>query len=135
MNKVRLGCATLVVKGDSVLLGRSNKKHIYGQLVIPGGGVEYGECFCDTSRREIREETGIEIDNIKQVGIYEIIKPDQDNHRVIIFCHAEYKSGEVVASDDLIDANFYTREQIVDEINAGNICDTPLQMLANSGWA
>jgi len=135
MKNIRLGCATLVTKGDKVLLGRSNKKHIYGQLVVPGGGVEYGECFCDTSRREILEETGIQIQNIRQVGVYEIVKPDQDNHRVIIFCHADYKSGEIKASDDLIEAAFYTRAQIADEIKKGTICEVPLKMLRDSGWA
>ena len=134
MDKPRLGCATLVIKGDSVLLGRSNKKFIYGQLVVPGGGVDFGEYFYDTAKREIFEETGIEIENVRHIGLYEIVKPKENNHRVIIFCHADYKGGEIIASDDLMEASFFTREQIANEIKAGNICEVPLQMLKDSGW-
>lgn len=32
-----------------------------GQLVVPGGGLEFGESIADGSRREFREETGVDI--------------------------------------------------------------------------
>ena len=47
-------------------------------IITPGGGVELFERMEDTVKREIMEETGLEITNIKQLKTYEIInKPDE----------------------------------------------------------
>ena len=54
-----------------LLLVKSHKWH--DQFVIPGGHVEVGEKIEDAVKREIKEETGLEIYDIKFIAFYECI--------------------------------------------------------------
>src|SRR5690348_7842366 len=58
----RLGCAGLIRRGDTVLLGKRNKEPNRGLWVLPGGGVEFCETFAQTLEREIQEEAGITVE-------------------------------------------------------------------------
>jgi 8-oxo-dGTP diphosphatase len=58
----RLGCAVLVQNGGRLLLGVRAKEPYRGKWIIPGGGVRFLERFEQTAAREIREETGLEIE-------------------------------------------------------------------------
>lgn len=111
--KPRLGCAGIVWRRDGVLLGKRNKDPNRGFWVLPGGGVAFGESFAETLRRELREETGIEVQIDRLLNVYELISAP-DEHRVIVYLVAHYESGEPVASDDLSDVGFFT----VDDIRA-----------------
>ncbi len=76
-------------------------------IITPGGGVELFERMKDTVKREMMEETGLEITNIKQLKTYEIInKPDE--HRIIIYWSADYDKNSVQSATDLADAKFYS---------------------------
>jgi 8-oxo-dGTP diphosphatase len=64
-----LGAATVVVDDSSrVLL----VKHSYGELnwELPGGAGEPAESAEETARREVREEVGVELENMRLVGVY-----------------------------------------------------------------
>jgi len=123
----------MVEKDNKLLLGKRGKEPAYGTLIIPGGGVNEHEDFHDTARREIREEAGIEITNLRQFGTYQIIDPGQQ-HRVIIYWRADWAGGEPTPSTDLLSAKFYTREEIAAEAAAGNIQGVGLQVLKDAGW-
>ena len=57
------------------------KSEKYGYIQIPGGGINDRETIIDALRREIQEETGFLIMNIKPIGyILEIRKGVQNNH-------------------------------------------------------
>ena len=52
-------------KGDKVLLLRRREDDFLGGLdVLPSGHVEDGESLPDALRREVKEETGLEVDRI-----------------------------------------------------------------------
>ncbi|MDR2686010.1 MAG: NUDIX domain-containing protein [Rickettsiales bacterium] len=135
MANIRVGCATLVERDGRVLLGARGKNPGYGELVIPGGGVDLYEDFHNTAAREIREETGLEIENLRQIGTYQIIAPEKENHRVIIYWRADWKSGDPKPSDDLLSAKFYSRQEIAAEVAAGKITNVSLNVLKATGWA
>jgi ADP-ribose pyrophosphatase YjhB (NUDIX family) len=123
----------MVERDGRLLMGKRGKEPAYGTLVIPGGGVELFEDFKETAAREIREEAGIEIKNLRQFGTYQIITPP-DQHRVIIYWRADWAGGEPVPSSDLLSAKFYSREEISAEAAAGNITGVSLEVLRDSGW-
>ena len=62
----------LIFDGDDRLfLMRSHKWH--DQYVVPGGHIELGESIEAALRREIKEETGLDIHSIEFVGFQEFI--------------------------------------------------------------
>ena len=130
---IRVGCATMVHKDGKLLLGLRGKEPGYGNLIIPGGGVDLYEKLADAAAREIREEAGIEITNLRQFGTYQLITPDVQ-HRVIIYWTADWVSGELAPSSDLLSAKFYTREEISHEIAKGTINSITLEVLKDTRW-
>jgi len=61
----RIACKAIIVKNDKILLMRESAAHDTnfkaGRYQFPGGRIEPGEAFQDGLKREIREETGLEI--------------------------------------------------------------------------
>lgn len=67
---------------------------------FPGGHVEAGEYITPSVIREIKEETGLDIENPKLCGIKEFHKM-KDGKRYIVFLYiAEKYSGELKSSDE-----------------------------------
>ncbi|MBL7206196.1 MAG: NUDIX domain-containing protein [Candidatus Aenigmarchaeota archaeon] len=113
MEKVpRVGSAVLVEKDGKFLLGERNKKNAKGFWVIPGGKVEWGETIEQAAIREIKEETGLDIEIIKKIGSKEIINTPADYHRVVFFHLARPKNSDLKYNDDLSDAGFFTIDEI-----------------------
>jgi 8-oxo-dGTP diphosphatase len=81
----------LVMRGDRVLLGKRLGAHGAGYYAAPGGHVEWGETLADTARREVREESGLEIERIRllSVGTY-MWGDDQHFVDVDVVCEAPH---------------------------------------------
>lgn len=54
-------CAAYIVENDKVLLVHHNK---FNEWVPPGGHIEPGETFATIAKREVKEETGLDVDII-----------------------------------------------------------------------
>ena len=58
---VTVGVGVLVLRGGKVLLGRRRGSHGSGIWSAPGGRLEFGESIEECARRELREETSLEL--------------------------------------------------------------------------
>ena len=133
MNNIRVGCSVLIKSNNKLLLGIRNKEPNKGLIITPGGGVELFENMIDTVKREIMEETGLEITNIKQLKTYEIInKPDE--HRIIIYWSADYDKNPIHSASDLTNAKFYSKEEIQELDKLGKLSSITKQVLSDNNW-
>lgn len=67
----------VVIQDDAVFLGRRLKKtDNCGKLGFPGGKVDPGETPLESAIRELRQETGIEVTELKPLGQLELVNPD-----------------------------------------------------------
>lgn len=133
MNNIRVGCSVLIKSNDKLLLGIRNKEPNKGLIITPGGGVELFENMIDTVKREIMEETGLEIINIRQLKTYEIInKPDE--HRIIIYWSADYDKNSIHSTSDLTNAKFYSKKEIQELAKLGKLSSITKQVLSDNNW-
>ena len=97
-----------VTKGDRLLLAR-NKNFVTGMYSVLAGFVEAGETLEECVRREIREEVGIEVKNIKYFGSQSWPFP---NSYMLAFT-AEHESGEIqIDENEIADARWFSVEEI-----------------------
>jgi 8-oxo-dGTP diphosphatase len=100
-----LGVGALIFDADKILLVERAKEPLRGFWSIPGGIVETGEKLEEAIRREVREETGLEVDALSIFEIFERIMPDAEGrteyHYVLIdyLCHVT--GGRLEAASDV----------------------------------
>ena len=85
-----------------------NRKLKYPGWSFPGGHVEHGESFCDCAIREVKEETGLDVQNLKYCGVVHWINRNNDD-RYLCFMYKTTKfDGKLVSqSDDGESENFW----------------------------
>ena len=88
-----VGVGVMIFKNAKILLGKRKGSHGEGEYAFPGGHLEYMESFADCARREVSEECGIEIDNIRFQYLANITKY-APKHYTHIGLMADWKSGE-----------------------------------------
>lgn len=91
----KIGCGVFVVKNGKVLMGKRKSKHGEGQWASPGGHLEYGEEPAECAKREVEEETGLQIKNIRQATYTNHVFPGTAKHYVTLWMVSEYESGHV----------------------------------------
>ena len=91
--KVGVGIGVMIFKNGRVLLGKRKGSHGAGEWAPPGGHFEYGESLEESARREVREETGLEIESINFLSLYNQ-KDYMPKHVINIGLTAKWKSEE-----------------------------------------
>jgi 8-oxo-dGTP diphosphatase len=125
----RIGSAVVVVDTGRVLLGSRAKDPNRGKWILPGGKIEPFETIGVAAQREIREETGLEIELEGTVTVKEIINPP-DEHRIIVYSQARPTGGELSPGSDLDDVRFCTSA----DLRELDLSDTVADVLQELGW-
>lgn len=91
---VRVGMGVFVLKDGKFLMQQRQGAHGEGTWALPGGHIEFGESFEDTARREVMEETGLEIKNIRFGGLTNDFFKDSNKHYITVWMLSDWASGQ-----------------------------------------
>ncbi len=95
----------MIFEDGKILLVERGKEPLKGYWSIPGGIVETGEKLEEGIRREVAEETGLDVEPYSMFEIFERIIPDAEGkpeyHYVLIDYLCRRLSGEPVAASDV----------------------------------
>src|SRR5687768_15686447 len=92
-NRPKVGIGVMVLKDGKVLLQLRKSSHGAGEYAFAGGHMEHMESFEETAKREVREETGVEIKNVRFLCLMNI-KRYAPKHYVHIGLGADWEKGE-----------------------------------------
>ena len=93
--KPKVGIGVIITKDSKVLFGKRKGSHGEGTWSFPGGHLEFGEDIFTCARREVMEETGVEITNLRNATFTNDIFEKEGKHYVTLFVVAEILSGVV----------------------------------------
>ncbi len=71
-----VGVGAVIIEDGRVLLVERAQSPQQGAWSLPGGLLEAGERLQEAVRREVREETGLEVEVLSLAGVFERIVPD-----------------------------------------------------------
>lgn len=89
----KVGVGVIVLKDKQVLLGKRKGSHGEGSWQFPGGHLEYQESIEDCAIREVYEETGLKITNLRYGPYTNDIFEPEDQHYITLYVIADYESG------------------------------------------
>jgi ADP-ribose pyrophosphatase YjhB (NUDIX family) len=113
-NPVPAAGAIIVRNGEILLVKRAVFPKI-GWWCLPAGFMEWAEHPRQTTIREVKEETGLDI---KLNGLFDVYSGDDDPrlNAVLILYLAEITGGEITPDDDAQDVAFFNLDKLPDKI-------------------
>jgi len=117
----RVVLSSIITREGKILIGRKEESEghpISGQWIFPGGHLDYGENVEDAVKREIKEETGLQVKVYRLLDLY---KKEYDSDRtpmVRLFYHCEAEKGNASAQDDLSEIKWVGAEELLDSLDA-----------------
>jgi len=111
-----VGVGALIFQRDRILMAQRGKEPLKGWWSLPGGALELGERLAEGVRREVREETGLEIRPLGVLEIFERIVRDASGapeyHYVLIDYVCRIMGGELCAGDDVCAVEWVRRRDL-----------------------
>src|SRR5699024_299101 len=97
-----VGVAVVYLKGNKILLGKRSSSYKTSKWCIPCGYLESHEDVKEGARREFKEETSIDVQDLKLLDV-----KSNTNKTVGVYYLAGEVSGELKADDYLSEVGFY----------------------------
>jgi 8-oxo-dGTP diphosphatase len=111
----QLAVSAVIFRDGKVLLVRRARSPAKGIYSLPGGRVEFGESLHTALHREVREETGLDIEIIALAGWREVLPAaGGGGHYVIMSFAARWAAGEPVLNEEHDDFRWLKPEEFGD---------------------
>ncbi len=111
-----VGVGAIILERDRVLMAQRGKQPLKGWWSLPGGLLEIGEALTDGLRREVREETGLEVRPLGVLEVFERIMRDAagapEYHYVLIDYICRAAGGTLRAGDDVCAVEWVRRRDM-----------------------
>ncbi len=115
--KLSVGCSAVIFDEahQKILLTRRSDN---GRWCLPGGHMEAGESVAEACAREVEEETGLQVQILRLIGVYSsphmlLTYADGNRYQIVALCfEAEAKDGEPGLSDETTEAGYFTPAEI-----------------------
>lgn len=107
-----VGVGVIVLDKDGrFVLGRRAGSHGEGCWCLPGGHLEFSESFEECALREVMEECGLKVKNVRMVGVSNGVLKDEGRHYVTIIMAAECAGGTptTIEKDKFVDVGWFDR--------------------------
>ena len=105
-----VGVGAVIIHNGKILLVKRGSEPGRNKWSIPGGLVELGETIIETTVREVKEETGLDIEVQRLVDVVDNMETDEGGrfryHFIIIDFLAALKRGNLKAESDVIEAQW-----------------------------
>ena len=118
-----VGIGAVIVHEGRVVLVRRREAPLAGEWSLPGGGVEVGETLAQAVVREMREETGLDVEPVRLIGVYS----DPANHQVITYpdgnvihyvstvFECAVRGGALACGDESLELAFFAPDALPDD--------------------
>ena len=106
----------VVIHDGAVLLVKRAYPPRQGEWSLPGGQLELGESLAEGVRREVREETGLDVEVGAVVDVFDRVHRDEAGriryHFVIVDFLCQPRGGTLAAGDDAAAARWVPRAEV-----------------------
>lgn len=83
-------------ESDQVLVQDKLPKDGWGGITFPGGHIEYGESFIESTIREVKEETGLNVTDLQYSGIVNYFNTENYERWMCFLYKTDKYSGELI---------------------------------------
>lgn len=118
MDSPRVGVGVLVRREGEILLLRRRGTHGSGTWSTPGGHLDPGESPEDCAVREVMEETGVEIQDVRFLGVTNDVFHAEGRHYITLWMEARYRDGaaSVRAPHEMSEVAWYPVDGLPSEL-------------------
>ncbi len=112
MIRVQVSCLPIYNDNAVVIIKDKPSSTVNNKIIAAGGHVEFGETLEEACIRELKEETGIEIENPTLCGIVTFFD-SKDYHSVCMFYKSSVKSDKIEVTENNIKAFWISIEDLL----------------------
>lgn len=93
-DRPKVGVAVLVWRDGKIIVYKRRGSHGHDTWCMPGGNLEFGESWEACAKREVMEEVGVVIDNVRFCAVTNDIFKKESKHYVTIYMEADWAANE-----------------------------------------
>lgn len=119
----------LVINGDSKIL--LVKESSDGKWSLPGGWADVGYSPAETARKEVKEETGLDVAPKKLLAVFDKRKhphPPQPHYVYKLIIECELTAGTITKGFDVLDVGFFSIDELP-ELSKDRILQSQIQLV------